>query len=173
MTVVTLMPSSQILLGTISITELGRPYGSKPRLSAKTFVTSGLLTTKGYQIPLTDMSRHVPEQGPRPRLPELLAIAWQAIEHGGCDFLGSVASQMEVLNARIGQFFTPYTVSRMIAEMSLQDIAPIIEANGFVTISEPACGAGGMVLAAADVLQKQGLDIGTQMLVNAVDISPL
>ena len=69
MTVVTLMPSSQILLGTISITELGRPYGSKPRLSAKTFVTSGLLTTKGYQIPLTDMSRHVPEQGPRPRLP--------------------------------------------------------------------------------------------------------
>lgn len=105
--------------------------------------------------------------------PELLAIAWETIEHGGCDFLGSVASQMEVLNARIGQFFTPYTVSRMIAEMSLQDVAPIIEANGFVTISEPACGAGGMVLAAADVLQKQGLDIGTQMLVNAVDISPL
>lgn len=105
--------------------------------------------------------------------PELLAIAYGAIESGGCDFLGSVASQMEVLNARVGQFFTPYSVSRMIAEMSLNDVRPVIEQNGFVTISEPACGAGGMVLAAADVLHKAGFDIGTQMLVNAVDISPL
>ncbi len=80
---------------------------------------------------------------------------------------------MEVLNAKIGQFFTPYEVSRMIAEMSLQDVAPVIEANGYVTVSEPACGAGGMVLAAADTLQKHGFDPSTQMLVNAVDISPL
>ena len=105
--------------------------------------------------------------------PELLAIAYGAIDAGGCDFLGSVASQMEVLNARVGQFFTPYTVSRMIAEMTLQDVAPVIEANGFITISEPASGAGGMVLAAADTLQKNGFDPSTQMLVNAVDISPL
>jgi hypothetical protein len=105
--------------------------------------------------------------------PELLAIASWAIEGGGCDFLGSVASQMEVLNAKIGQFFTPYEVSRLIAEMSLQDVGPIIEANGFVTVAEPACGAGGMVLAAADTLQKAGFDPSMQMLVNAVDISPL
>jgi hypothetical protein len=105
--------------------------------------------------------------------PELLAIAWQAVEAGGCDFLGDVASQMEVLNARAGQFFTPYTVSRLIAEMTLQEIAPVIEANGYVTMQEPASGAGGMVLAAADVLQKNGFDPSTQMLVNAVDISPL
>src|SRR5688572_393457 len=43
--------------------------------------------------------------------PELLGFAWGAIEDGGCDFLGDVASQMEVLNAKIGQFFTPYHVS--------------------------------------------------------------
>ncbi len=105
--------------------------------------------------------------------PEMLAIAYSAIDAGGCDFLGSVASQMEVLNARCGQFFTPYSVSRMIAEMSLQDVAPVIEQNGYVTIGEPASGAGGMVLAAADALQKLGFDPSTQMLVNAVDISPL
>ena len=34
----------------------------------------------------------------------------------------------------------------MIAMMSLQDVGPIIEANGFVTVSESACGAGGMVV---------------------------
>jgi type I restriction-modification system DNA methylase subunit len=42
----------------------------------------------------------------------------------------------------------------MIAMMSLQDVGAIIEANGFVTVSEPACGTGGMVLATADALQK-------------------
>ena len=53
--------------------------------------------------------------------PELLAIAAQAIAQGGCDFFGEVATSMELLNAKLGQFFTPYDVSRMIAEMSLQD----------------------------------------------------
>jgi hypothetical protein len=105
--------------------------------------------------------------------PELLAIAAGAIAQGGCDFLGSAATQMEVLNAGIGQFFTPYDVSRMIAEMTLQDAGPLIEANGFVTVSEPASGAGGMVLAAADALQQQGFDPSLHMLVNAVDLSPL
>ena len=85
--------------------------------------------------------------------PELLAIAWGAIAQGGGDFLGSVASQMEVLNAKIGQFFTPYEVSRMRATMTLHDSGPVIEANGFVTVSEPASGAGGMILAAADILK--------------------
>jgi hypothetical protein len=105
--------------------------------------------------------------------PELLAIAWRAIEQGDCDFLGSsAASPMGVLNAKIGQFFTPYSVSRLIAQMSLQDVGAIIEANGFVTIAEPACGAGGMMLAEADTLQQNGFDPSLHMLVNAVD-SPL
>jgi hypothetical protein len=105
--------------------------------------------------------------------PELLAIAANAIEGGGCDFLGSVASQMSVLNSRLGQFFTPYELSRMMAELTLQEIGPVIAANGYLTIAEPASGAGGMVLAAADVLERSGFDPSFQMLVNAVDISPM
>lgn len=105
--------------------------------------------------------------------PELLSFAWNATEQGGCDFLGTVASQMSALNARLGQFFTPYHVSRLIAEMSLQDVASTIEQNGFITVAEPASGSGGMVIAAADTLQKRGFDPSMQMLVNAVDISPL
>ena len=61
----------------------------------------------------------------------------------------------------------------MIAMMSLQDVGPIIEANGFVTVSEPACGAGGVVLATADARQKEGFDPSMHMLVEAVDLSPL
>ncbi len=105
--------------------------------------------------------------------PELLAIAARAIEGGGCDFLGSVATQMEVLNSRLGQFFTPYELSRMIAELTLQEAGPTIEANGFITVQEPASGSGGLVIAAADALEKDGFDPSMNMLVNAVDVSPL
>ena len=47
-------------------------------------------------------------------------VAAMAIRQG-CDFLGSVATEMEVLNAQIGQFFTPYEVARFMAMMSLED----------------------------------------------------
>lgn len=104
--------------------------------------------------------------------PELLALASTAIPQG-CDFLGSVASEMQILNARIGQFFTPYDVARMMATMSFQDAADIIGRNGFLTIQELASGAGGMVLAAADALAQQGFDPGMHMLVNAIDLSSL
>ena len=63
--------------------------------------------------------------------PELLGLAANAI-HQGCDFLGSVATQMEVLNAQIGQFFTPYDVARMMAMISLEGAADLIAAHGFL-----------------------------------------
>jgi hypothetical protein len=104
--------------------------------------------------------------------PELLALAGSAINQG-CDFLGCVAGDLEVLNAQIGQFFTPYDVARMMAMMSLQDAGALIGQNGFLTLQKPASGAGGMVLAAADVLAQQGFDPGLHMLVSAIDLSPL
>ena len=104
--------------------------------------------------------------------PELLGLAANAIQQG-CDFLGSVATEMEVLNAQIGQFFTPYEVARFVAMMSLEDAEAFIRQNGFLTLQEPASGAGGMVLAVAQALQDNGFDPGLHMLVNAIDVSPL
>jgi type I restriction-modification system DNA methylase subunit len=104
--------------------------------------------------------------------PELLAMAWDAVD-GGQDFLGSVASILEVLDARNGQFMTPQSVSRMMAEMLLHDAGQIIEEKGYITLNEPAAGSGGMVLAAADVLTTQGFNPALNMLVQAIDISPL
>jgi hypothetical protein len=39
--------------------------------------------------------------------PELVGIGWNAVLDGGIDFLGTVAGQLEILDARNGQFFTP------------------------------------------------------------------
>lgn len=104
--------------------------------------------------------------------PDLLAQVVNAVGKGQ-DFLGSVSSQLNVLNQQQGQFFTPYPVSLLMASMTLNDIDARIEAKGYITLLEPACGAGGMILAAADVMQQQGYDPTQHLLVHAVDISPL
>jgi hypothetical protein len=48
----------------------------------------------------------------------------------------------------------------------------IIAEQGFVTVLEPACGAGGMIIAAADVIERRGFDIARQLYVDATDLSP-
>ena len=106
-------------------------------------------------------------------MPKLLALTQLAVAPGGCDFLGNIASELELLDAKLGQLITPYPVSRLIAEMTLQDPAPLIAERGFITLQEPASGAGGMIIAAADVLQTKGLDPRSTLYVEALDIASL
>ena len=106
-------------------------------------------------------------------MPELLGIATLAVQEGGCDFLGQIVVELELSNEHMGQFFTPYDVSRMMAEMILTDAGEVMKERGFITLMEPASGAGGMIIAAADVIEKQGFDVGRQLYVDATDISPM
>ena len=107
------------------------------------------------------------------KMPALLTITALAVQEGGCDFLGQVVADLELINDHMGQFFTPYDVSRMLAEMTLQDAGELIREKGFITLQEPASGAGGMGIAAADVIEKLGFDIGTYLYVDATDISQM
>src|SRR5262249_18905078 len=83
-------------------------------------------------------------------VPALLALTTLAVQDGGCDFLGQVTGDLGMVTGHMGQFFTPYDVSRMIAELTLDTVDEVIADQGFVTVQEPACGAGGMIIAAAD-----------------------
>ncbi len=105
------------------------------------------------------------------KMRELLEIAVAAIAPGGRDFLGEVAGEIGALDARLGQFFTPYDVSRLIAEMILADAGAIIRERGFITMMEPAAGAGGMVIAAADAIERLGYDPATCLWVEAVELN--
>lgn len=101
----------------------------------------------------------------------LLAIATMTLGAGGVDFLGLVAAEIGVLDGRLGQFFTPYEVSRLMAEMTFEGVREQIERDGFFTFSEPAAGAGGLIIATADVMQNEGYDPGLQMWFEAVELN--
>lgn len=102
--------------------------------------------------------------------PEILGALVLQLEQAPSDVLGSVFHELELHNKWAGQFFTPYAVSRLLADMTLHDVAPIIEQQGFITVSEPACGAGGMAVAVAHVLKDRGVDYQQALHITAVDV---
>ena len=101
----------------------------------------------------------------------LLGITKMALWDEKADFLGKLYMELEISNDRSGEFFTPFEVSLMMAKMILGDISSQIKEKGFITVAEPACGGGGMLLAAAQVIKEQGYNPREVMFFDATDIS--
>ena len=82
-------------------------------------------------------------------------------------FAGNHVAQykIEAGNKNAGQYFTPYDVSKFMAAITLGEPPD----KPFI-LNEPCCGSGGMVVAAADVLQSRGYNYTDKMLVVANDI---
>lgn len=87
------------------------------------------------------------------------------------DVLGELFMALELGNDRAGQFFTPYSVSTLMAMMTVGDAASI-RAQGFVTMQEPACGAGGMVVATAQAMHHTGVNYPETLHATCVDVDP-
>ncbi|MBB1597447.1 N-6 DNA methylase [Achromobacter sp. UMC46] len=95
----------------------------------------------------------------------------QAADFG--DVLGSTFMMLDMGNAGAGQFFTPYEVSRLMGNMMMgnnQDLVDKTSAQGFVRVLEPACGAGGMLIAAAHAMHDAQLNYQQCMHATAIDI---
>jgi hypothetical protein len=98
----------------------------------------------------------------------LLALTTMALGAQPRDFLGSVFMQAEISNDRLGQFFTPYELSLVVAKMTLSGVDPT---KDLITVQEPACGSGGMVIAFCEAAAEAGINYQTQTYTVAVDIS--
>lgn len=104
--------------------------------------------------------------------PELLAMAVLGVQDG-LDYLGTVSSQLEILNPKQGQFFTPMSVCDLMAQMLIGDLKPQIEKQGYLAFGESAAGAGAMLLAARKVYKQQAINHNLHMFAYAADISKL
>jgi type I restriction-modification system DNA methylase subunit len=104
------------------------------------------------------------------RFAEMLAITRLALSEKKQDFLGKCYMQLEIGNNRAGQFFTPYEVPLLIAQLTIGDPSPQIVETGFITLQEPACGSGGMVIAVAQVLEETKHDPAASLYFDAINI---
>ncbi|MEK8034239.1 N-6 DNA methylase [Ideonella sp. DXS29W] len=104
------------------------------------------------------------------RFPRMLAELVQSLEACRHDALGSLFMACEFGDDAKGQFFTPYSLSSLMARMLLGDAADVVARGDFVTVNEPACGAGGMVIAFADALASMNISVHQHMHAVAQDI---
>lgn len=95
------------------------------------------------------------------------------IDTGFGDYLGELYMKSETSNSKAGQFFTPYNVSQACASMLISE--PIVMQkmadDEILTINEPSCGSGGMIIAAAEALYNHHhFNISRNLFVECSDI---
>lgn len=103
----------------------------------------------------------------------LLAEVVLALGRQPSDILGSAFMALELGSENIGQYFTPYDVSRMMIQMTIGNDFSFPKGRDFLTLSEPACGAGGMVIAFAEILTEAGYNPQKQLWVSCWDVDPI
>lgn len=104
---------------------------------------------------------------------QMLALLVNALEFQFQDFLGQVYMQLNLGNVKTGQFFTPYSVSKMMAEITFIDNQKDIENQDIVTLSEPCCGSGGIIIAYAETMKNHNINYQQKLFVEAIDIDEL
>lgn len=89
----------------------------------------------------------------------------KALDEDIRDMLGEVYMESGCGSAAAGQFFTPFHISKLTAQLSLKTIP-----EGAIIINEPSCGGGGMIIAVAAVLAEKGINFQRRMKVVAQDL---
>lgn len=100
----------------------------------------------------------------------LLYLAVSENMEAPCDILGTIYHELNLNNEWNGQFFTPDNVCRMMASMINPVDEDIAEKEGFVSINEPTCGSGTMVIGAVWAMQKSHFDYQNKSIFVAQDI---
>jgi hypothetical protein len=102
--------------------------------------------------------------------PELLAILTVSLREYPDDILGGIFHAMRLENHWKGQFFTPMNICTMMAEMIIGNAKAELEKTGRITIYEPACGSGAMLIGAVRSLLRQEIEYQTQVYMEATDV---
>ena len=105
------------------------------------------------------MERYNPQE--REIFPRLFALTVEALEaNPHQDYLGEMFMTLELGNHWKGQFFTPYHVCQLMADISMEDAEAKIERQGWIGIMDCACGAGALLIAARNRLYLANPPIG-------------
>lgn len=105
------------------------------------------------------------------RFAEAFAAVHLSMQEQPRDVLGELYMSLDLGNSSLGQFFTPWSVARLIAGMQAPEIARGLEDREFVTVYEPACGGGVMLVALIDALTEAGVDVRGRIHFTAEDLA--
>lgn len=122
------------------------------------------------QIYLETVNRYTKEQAEE--FSKLLAFLVLGLEQESQDFLGQVYMSLNLGSQANGQYFTPYSVSKFMADINFTEIESL-QNNQLITLSEPCCGSGALIIAFAQTLREHNINYQQKLFVEAIDISEM
>ena len=102
----------------------------------------------------------------------MFALLWLTVrDHADdpSDILGDIYHELRLNNEWNGQFFTPDHICRMMAEM-VNPVTENADRDGPITINEPTCGSGTMVIGAVWAMKRKNFDFQRNRFFVAQDI---
>jgi len=122
------------------------------------------------QAYMDTIKRYTPEEQTQFAL--MTARLIETLEDGPADVLGEIYMEAGLGSKIAGQFFTPFHLSELCAEAAIDGQMEKYKAGKIrkITVLEPSCGGGAMILAAAKVLWKNGINYQQTMDVVAQDL---
>jgi type I restriction-modification system DNA methylase subunit len=99
---------------------------------------------------------------------EMFVWLGDALTEEFSDVLGEIYMECDMGNKYTGQFFTPFHLSELCARLGIKP-DDLSEADK-LTLNEPSCGGGGMIIAACKVLHEAGFDYQRKLNVVAQDL---
>lgn len=132
-------------------------------VSNSCMLVHGKLWKDRERMYMDTMQKYNPEE--QRCLSEMFALLVESLDAEMTDILGQIYMESGMGSAAAGQFFTPYHLSELCAALTIQ-----ADEKGIYRINEPSCGGGGMIIAAASVLKKKGIDYQRKMDVVAQDL---
>ena len=101
---------------------------------------------------------------------ELFFLLVDAMDEEMTDVLGEVYMAAGLGSKYTGQFFTPFHVSELCAKMALSQWEKEYSENGTISLCEPSCGGGGMIIAAVKIIKDAGINPQRALRVVAQDL---
>ena len=124
----------------------------------------GALWKEREDLYMSTMNRYSQEE--QEQLCEMTAWLVETLGDGPDDVLGTIYMESGMGSKTAGQFFTPFHLSELTARIALPDMLK----EDKITLSEPSCGGGGMILAVAKELHERGINYQKKLRVVAQDL---
>jgi type I restriction-modification system DNA methylase subunit len=86
------------------------------------------------------------------------------------DLLGAVYMELEIANQHLGQYYTPSAISDVMANMALQGFQSTVSKQGFVSLSDHACGSGATLLSCVKLFIENNFRVENTLYIEATDI---
>lgn len=158
-----------------SVQEMGLEYGVNEVFTTSLELTAVSLAAR--KDPICSIERekryHELTKGMTPKLlnrySELTALMFLAIlkyQHEPRDVLGEIYRELNLYQKWNGQYFTPDSICRLMAELILPDKSD----EERITIQEPTCGSGAMIIGSVYAMMNRNIDYRSKSLFIAQDI---